>query len=81
MTDLQGIIEEVNEPSKWISPVVIVPKENDVRICVDMRQANESVQRENYPLPTMEDFLPHIGKGKIFSKLDIKSAFHQVVTL
>lgn len=75
----QGIIEAVNGPSKWISPVVVVPKGDDVRICVDMRRANEAVQRENHPLPTMEDFLPHIGKGKIFSKLDIKNAFHQVV--
>lgn len=38
----QGIIEVVNGPSKWISPVVVVPKENYVRICVDMRRANEA---------------------------------------
>lgn len=74
----QGIIEPVNGPSKWISPVVVVPKENDVRLCVDMRRANEAVERENHPLATMEDFLPHIGKGKFFSKLDVKNAFHQV---
>lgn len=31
------IIEKVNEPSKWISPVVIVPKPNgDIRLCIDM---------------------------------------------
>lgn len=74
----QGIIEPVNEPSKWISPMVVVPKENDIRICIDMRRANEAVERENHPLPTMEDFLPHIGKGKFFTKLDVKNAFHQV---
>lgn len=74
----QGIIEPVDGPSKWVSPVVIIPKENDVRICVDMRRANEAVERENHPLPTMEDFLPHIWKGKWFTKLDIKNAFHQV---
>lgn len=28
----QGIIEEVKKPSKWISPVVVVPKRNDFRI-------------------------------------------------
>lgn len=39
-----------------------------------MRRANEAVQ----PRPTMEDFLPHIGKGKFFTKLDVKNAFHQV---
>lgn len=73
-----GIIEKVNEPSKWISPVVPVPKYDDVRICIDMRRANEAVERENHPLPTMEDFLPHIGKGHFFAKLDVKNAFHQV---
>ncbi|XP_055858008.1 uncharacterized protein K02A2.6-like [Episyrphus balteatus] len=74
----EGIIEKVNEPSQWISPVVPVPKGDDVRICIDMRRANEAVQRENHPLPTMEDFLPHIGKGRFFTKLDVKDAFHQV---
>ncbi|XP_055916386.1 uncharacterized protein LOC129949139 [Eupeodes corollae] len=74
----QGIIEKVNEPSQWISPVVPVPKGDDVRVCIDMRRANEAVQRENHPLPTMEDFLPHIGKGQFFTKLDVKNAFHQV---
>lgn len=67
----QGVIEKVNGPSKWISPMVVVPKQDG-----DMRRANEAVERENHPLPTIEDFLPHIGKGKFFSKLDIKNAFH-----
>lgn len=73
-----GIIEKVNESSKWVSPVVVVPKGDDVRICVDMRRANVAVERENHPLPTMEDFLPHLAKAKIFSRLDVKNAFHQV---
>lgn len=74
----QGIVERVNEPSKWVSPVVAVPKGDDVRICVDMRRANDAVERENHPLPTIEDFLPHLGKAKMFSRLDVKNAFHQV---
>lgn len=36
----QGIIEKVEGPSKWISPMVPVPKQDDVRICIDLRQAN-----------------------------------------
>lgn len=74
----QGIIEKVSGPSKWISPLVFAPKANDIRICVDMRRANEAVERENHPLPTFEDFLPHIGRSKFFAKLDVKSALHQV---
>lgn len=73
-----GIIEKVDGPSEWISPMVVVPKVNDVRICVDMRRANEAIDRENYPLPTIDDFLPHMSKANWFAKLDIKNAFHQV---
>lgn len=74
------IIEKVVKPSKWVSPVVAVPKDDgkEVRICLDMRRANEAVQRENYPLPTMDSFLPYINHSKWFSKVDIKQAFHQV---
>lgn len=74
----QDIIEEVKGPSKWVSQLVITPKANDIRVCVDMRRANEAIKRENYPLPTMENFLPQIGSGTVFTKLDIRNAFHQV---
>lgn len=74
----KGIIEKVNEPSNWISPMVPVMRNDDVRICLDMRRANEAVLRENHPLPTIEDFLPHLGHANFFAKLDIKHAFHQV---
>ena len=42
----QDIIERVpeDEPTPWVSPIVVVPKKNDgVRICVDMRLANEAI--------------------------------------
>lgn len=75
-----GIIEKVNS-SNWISPLVIVPKPNsqdEIRICVDMKRVNEAVARENHPLPTIDDFLPELGTAKVFSKLDVSQAFHQV---
>ncbi|XP_055909992.1 uncharacterized protein LOC129944528 [Eupeodes corollae] len=75
----EGIIEQVNGVAKWVSPLVIAPKgKDDVRICVDMRRANLAVERENHPLPTMDDFLPHLCEAKWFSKLDVKQAYHQV---
>ncbi|XP_049880106.1 uncharacterized protein K02A2.6-like [Pectinophora gossypiella] len=73
------IIEEVNEPSPWVSPIVPILKDNgEVRVCVDMRRANAAIQRENHPLPCMEHLLPKIKKAQYFSKLDIKNAFHQI---
>lgn len=75
----QGIIEMVNEPREWISPMVIVPKpDGSIRICIDMRQANKAIVREKHPLPTLDDILPKLSKSKVFSKFDVKNAFHQL---
>ncbi|KAJ0176070.1 hypothetical protein K1T71_008244 [Dendrolimus kikuchii] len=75
----RDIIEEVHGPSRWVSPMVPIMKENgDLRLCVDMRRANAAIMRENHPLPCMDKLLPEIGKAKYFSKLDIKDAFHHL---
>lgn len=73
------IIEPVNKPSSWISPMVpILKPDDDIRICIDMRAPNKAIIRENHPLPTMEQLITKFAKAKVFSKLDIKNAFHQV---
>ena len=42
------IIERVEGPTPWISPIVVGPrKSGEVRICVDMGDANKAVKREN----------------------------------
>lgn len=73
------IIEEAPEASEWVSPLVPVMKDNgEIRICVDMRRANEAILRENHPLPTMDELLAQLGSAVCFSKLDFKNGFHQV---
>ncbi|XP_058449097.1 uncharacterized protein K02A2.6-like [Malaya genurostris] len=73
------IIEPVEGGCPWVSPLVIVVKDNgDLRICVDMRRANAAIVRERHIMPTMEDFLPRFTFAKWFSRLDVKEAFHQV---
>lgn len=75
----QDIIEPVDKASSWVSPLVpILKADGDVRLCVDMRCANKAILRENHPLPTMTQLLPKLHKACVFSKLDIKDAFHQV---
>ena len=52
------IIEKVSGPSLWDSPVVAVPKPSgDIRLWVDMRQANMAVKRERFPIPTIDEVL------------------------
>lgn len=74
------IIEPVSEVSDWVSPVVVVPKPNsDIRLCVDMRQANTAIKRERHPIPTVDELLLDMSKSNIFSKLDLKWGFHQIM--
>ena len=75
------IIEEVPEgPSGWISPLVVVPKSGgDVRVCVDMRRANEAIVRERHPIPTVEELLHDLNGSTVFSKIDLKWGFHQIL--
>jgi hypothetical protein len=42
-----------------------------------MRRANEAVIRERYPIPTTEEVLQDLNGSAVFSKLDIKMAYHQ----
>ncbi|PFX12278.1 Uncharacterized protein K02A2.6 [Stylophora pistillata] len=52
--------------------------DGDIRICVDMRRANSAIERERYPIPTIEEILYDLNGSTVFSKLDIKWDFHQV---
>ena len=77
----QDIIERVPEdqPTPWVSPIVAVPKKNGgVRICVDMRLANEVIKRVRHPIPTVEDISFELNGAKYFSKLDLSQAYHQL---
>ena len=72
------IIEEVTEATPWVSPVQAVPKGEDVRICVDMRQANRAIDRTHYPVPTLEELLEEFNGHTVFSKLDLLHGYHQI---
>ena len=73
------IIEEVAGPTRWVSPVVVVPKPSgDIRLYVDMRRANEAILRERHPIPTVDDVLHNLNGSTTFSKLDLKWSFHQI---
>ena len=73
------VIEKVEGPTSWVSPLVVVEKTNgDVRQCLDMRQANRAIVREKHPVPTVEETLQEVSYANVFSKLDLNMAFHQI---
>nr|XP_054931763.1 uncharacterized protein K02A2.6-like [Dermacentor andersoni] len=75
------IIEIVTGPTPWVSPIVILPKRhdpNEVRMCVDMREANVAIARERHVMPTVEDVISILNGAAYFSKLDLKEDYHQL---
>ena len=77
----KDIIERVDGPSSWVSPVVIAPKpgSDNIRLCVDMRQANTAILRERYPIPTVDEILEQLNGSTVFTKMDLKWGFHQIL--
>eukprot|EP00731_Ephydatia_muelleri_P031104 Em0022g618a len=53
-------------------------KDNTVHICVDLKPLNENVQRENFPLPKVDETLPQLAEATAFSKIDANSGFWQI---
>ena len=70
-----------DEPSKWCSPMVVVPKPNGngVRICVDFTKLNKFVKRPHYPSTTPKEAVCGVASGsKYFSTFDATHGYWQL---
>ena len=73
------IIEKVTKPTSWCAPMVPVVKKNGkIRICVDLKKLNNSVIREKYTMPIMDDVVHKLAGSTVFTKLDASSGFWQI---
>ncbi len=73
------IIEPIPAATPWVNPVVIVPKpEDDIRLCLYMRQANKAIIRGWYLIPRVDELLQSMHGSSVFSKLDLKWGYHQL---
>ena len=54
-------------------------KNGDLRICLDPKDLNKAIQREHYPLPTIEDVATQFYGAKLFTILDVRNGFWHVV--
>ena len=71
-----GVIRKADEPTEWVSSLVVVQKPNSkVRVCLDPRDLNKAVQREHYPMKTVEEVAAELSDAKVFSVLDATSGF------
>eukprot|EP00253_Pinus_taeda_P029731 PITA_29731 len=66
--------------SNWVSNMVPVRKKNgEIRICIDFRNLNKASQKDNFPLPTMEQILHSVACSELMSFLDGFSGYNQVL--
>lgn len=74
-----GVIAKTEEPTDWVSSLHIIEKKNgQLRICLDPRDLNKAIKRENFKLPTREEIMSQFAGAKWFSKLDASSWFWQM---
>jgi len=68
----QYILTPVQEPTTWVSSMVVVPKKDGkLRICLDPRDLNKAIRHEHYPLPTIEDVVTRLYGAKVFTVLEV----------
>ena len=74
----QGVIEKVDS-SEWVSPIVVsYKKSGKIRLCIDLREVNKAIIPDRYPLPKIDELLGELCNAKVFTQLDLASAYHQL---
>ena len=77
----EDIIEKVSGPTEWISPIVVTSKPkspSEVRICIEMREPNKAILRTRHVTPTLDELVCDLRGASIFSKIDLRSDYHQL---
>jgi hypothetical protein len=65
--------------SPWGAPILFVKKKDGtLRLCIDFRQLNKKTIKNKYHLPRIDDLFDQLKDAKIFSKIDLRSGYHQV---
>nr|GFA55811.1 putative reverse transcriptase domain-containing protein [Tanacetum cinerariifolium] len=73
----KGFIRPSSSP--WGAPVLFVKKKDgSFRMCIDYRELNKLTVKNRYPLPRIDDLFDQIQGSSIYSKIDLRSGYHQL---
>jgi hypothetical protein len=79
LTELQeaGYIRSDSSPCG--APVLFIQKKDGSQgMCVDYRTLNDVAVKNKYPLPRIEDLFDQMRDARVFSKIDLRSGYHQM---
>src|SRR3954467_6852826 len=80
LEELEGLGYIQPSTSSWGCPTIFVKKRdtNIPRLVVDYRPLNVVTIKNNYPLPRINDIIDQLSGATVFSKMDLRSGYHQI---
>ncbi|KAF5789771.1 putative nucleotidyltransferase, Ribonuclease H [Helianthus annuus] len=86
MRELSNQLQELLEKgfirpstSPWGAPVLFVKKKDgSFQMCIDYRELNKLTIKNRYPLPRIDDLFDQLQGAQCFSKIDLRSGYHQL---
>nr|GEV89859.1 reverse transcriptase domain-containing protein [Tanacetum cinerariifolium] len=87
-SEMKELAEQLNElsdkgfirpsSSPWGAPVLFVKKKDgSFRMCIDYRELNKLMVKNHYPLPMIDDLFDQLQGSSVYSKIDLRSGYHQ----
>jgi hypothetical protein len=65
--------------SLWGAPIIFIQKKDGSwRLCIDYRQLNKATIKNQYLLPRIDDLFDQMKGATVFSKIDLRSGYHQL---
>lgn len=79
LANLKALGHIQDSDSNYSSNALFVSKKDgSIRMCIDYRALNKITVPNRYPLPRIDELMDRLQGAKVFSKIDLKSGFHQI---
>ena len=73
----KGLIRHSSSPWGCLA-ILVKKKDKSLWMCVDYRPLNAITIKNKYPLPRIDILFDQLAKAKVFSKIDLRSGYHQI---